>query len=176
MSQPEQSSRIAVLLFTDMVDSVAMERRLGTEAYSELLKVHHQLFRQALEVIGAGKIHLDTGDGLLSEFSTAADAVNVALLFQTFLREQKWGTAAPKVRIGLHQGQLAEIRLDPSSPGKIVGIPVSIAARVMNVAQAGQILMTRPVHDDARQFIRQHPISKIPEYKVCACRVERIPA
>jgi CHASE2 domain-containing sensor protein/class 3 adenylate cyclase len=160
MSQEEQTSRMAVLLFTDMVESVALERRLGTEAYSRLLRRHHQLFQEVLTKLGAGKIHLDTGDGFLSEFTTSADAVNAALLFQASLSQEKWETEAPKVRIGLHQGQLAEIRVDPDSPGKVVGISVSIASRVMGVAQPGQILMSRPVYDDARQFVREHPIAR----------------
>jgi CHASE2 domain-containing sensor protein/class 3 adenylate cyclase len=157
MSQEHQSSRMAVLLFTDMVDSVALERRLGTESYSRLLKFHHQLFLKALAAVGTGKIHMDTGDGFLCEFSTAADSVNAALLFQMMLRESKWEKVRPQVRIGIHQGQLAEIRVDEESAGKIVGIPVSVASRVMSLAQAGQILMTRAVYDDARQFIREHP-------------------
>jgi len=160
MSHEERTSRMAVLLFTDMVESVALERRLGTEAYSRLLKQHHQLFHQALAKLGAGTIHLDTGDGFLSEFATSADAVNAALLFQMLLLQDKWESEPPNVRIGLHQGQLAEIRLDPTSPGKVVGLPVSIASRVMSVAQPGQILMSRPVYDDARQFIREHPIAR----------------
>src|SRR6266404_259013 len=137
MNQEEQSSRIAVLLFTDMVDSVALEQRLGTQAYSRLLMQHHELLRQAMTAVGPGKIHLDTGDGCLSEFKTAADAVNAALLFEMFLREHKWENDIPRVRIGIHQGQLAEIRPDPTAPGKIVGMPVNIAARVMGIAQAG---------------------------------------
>src|SRR6266498_732870 len=112
MSHNDQSSRLAVLLFTDMVDSLALERRLGTEAYARLLKSHHQLFQQALQAVGAGKIHFDSGDGFLSEFGTAAEAVNAALLFQSLLRETKWESDSPKVRIGIHQGQLAEIRVD----------------------------------------------------------------
>jgi CHASE2 domain-containing sensor protein/class 3 adenylate cyclase len=144
-------------LFTDMVDSVAMERRLGTEAYSRLLMRHHQLFRDALARVDGGKIHLDTGDGFFAEFTTAAGAVNAALLFQMLIRENKWESEAPKVRVGLHLGQFAEIRPDPMSPGKIIGIPVSMASRVMGLAQGGQILMTRQVYDDARQFIREHP-------------------
>lgn len=159
MSQQQHSSRMAVLLFTDMVDSVALEGRLGTAAYSNLLQQHHQLFLQVLERIPGGQIRNDSGDGILSEFETAAGAVNAALLFQLLLRETQWEKEAPRVRIGIHQGQLAEIRLEPTSPGKLVGLPVSIASRVMNLAQGGQILMTRPVHDDARQFVRAHPVA-----------------
>src|SRR5437867_8868533 len=113
MNQEDQASRIAVLLFTDMVDSVALERRLGTESYSRLLKLHHQLFRQALAAVAAGKIQQDTGDGFLSEFTTSADAVKAALLFQMCLRDSKWEIEAPQVRMRLLQGQLPAIRLDP---------------------------------------------------------------
>jgi CHASE2 domain-containing sensor protein/class 3 adenylate cyclase len=169
MSSEMQTLRMAVLLFTDIVDSVGLEHRLGTEAYSRLLKLHHQLFRQALTETGAGKIHLDTGDGFLSEFTTPAQAVNTALLFQMLLREADWNGEVPKVRIGIHQGQLAEIRFDSGSPGRIVGLPVSIASRVMNLAQPGQILLTRPVYDDARQFIRDHPTPR--EMSVAAPRL-----
>src|SRR5262249_9219722 len=123
------------------------------------LMQHHQLFRQALAAAGPAKIHLETGDGFLSEFTTAADAVNAALLFEMFLREHKWENVVPTVRVGIHQGQLAEIKPDPSASGKIVGIPVSIAARIMSIAQPGQILLSRPVYDDARQFVREHPAS-----------------
>ncbi len=151
---------MAVLLFTDMVDSVAVERRSGTEAYSRLLKQHHQLFREALKSVPGGELLNDTGDGILSEFHTAAGAVNAALLFQMLLRDAKWEQEAPRVRVGIHQGQLAEFQMDPAVPGKVVGMPVNIAARVMSLAQAGQILMTRPVYDDARQFVREHPTSR----------------
>src|SRR2546422_8722219 len=105
MSEKGQASRIAVLLFTDIVDSVGLQRRLGTEAYSHLLSLHHQLFQDSLNAVGAAKVPSDTGDGFLAEFATAAEAVNAALHFQTFLREQKWETEPPKVRVGLHQGQ-----------------------------------------------------------------------
>jgi class 3 adenylate cyclase/CHASE2 domain-containing sensor protein len=153
VSQQPTNSRMAVLMFNDIVESMALEGRLGTEGYSRLLKLHHQVFQQVLKLVGEGAIRNDTGDGMLSEFNTAANAVNAALLFQMRLRETEWETEAPQVRIGIHQGQ---IQFDPAS-GKIMGMPVSIAARVMGLAQARQILMTRPVFDDARQFIREHP-------------------
>ena len=159
MTQKEQSSRMAVLLFTDIVDSVGLQARVGTGAYSRLLRLHHKLFQEVLRTVGAGTIHQDTGDGFLAEFITAADAVNAALLFQMSLRDADWDSEAPQARIGINQGQLAEIRLDPDSPGKIVGMPVNIAARVMGVARGGQILMTRSVYDDARHFVREHPVA-----------------
>jgi class 3 adenylate cyclase len=168
MSQHDQPSHIAVLLFTDMVDSVAWERRVGTEAYGRLLTLHHQLFRECLDTVGSGKIHWDSGDGFLAEFDTAAKAVKAALVFQALLREGKWETEPPRVRIGIHQGQLSQIQPDPNAPGRILGLPVSIAARIMGLAGGGQILMTRPVYDDARQFVREHPATRRAEGSLLA--------
>jgi len=79
MSQHERSSRMAVMLFTDMVDSVALQRRLGTGNYARLLQLHHQLFLQVLKCVEGGRISNDLGDGLLGEFDTAAGAVKAAL-------------------------------------------------------------------------------------------------
>ncbi len=146
-------------MFTDMVDSVGLQGRLGTEAYARLLRQHHRIFSQALKV-GAGEVRNDTGDGTLCEFRTPTDAVKSALLFQMFLRDSEWERETPKVRIGIHQGQLEELQMDTLSPGKLVGMPVNIAARVMGLAQPGQILMTRAVYDDARHFVLEHPVAE----------------
>ena len=36
-------------------------------------------------------------------------------------------------------------------------MPINIAARIMDLGDAGQILMSRVLFDDARQYVRQHP-------------------
>ena len=38
-------------------------------------------------------------------------------------------------------------------------MPINLVARVMDLGGAGQILMTRVVYDDAKQFVRNHPDS-----------------
>ncbi len=157
MNQTEQTSRVVVLLFTDIVDSVDMQQRLGTQTYTEILQLHDDLFREALDPI-AGSVHYqDTGDGQLAQFKTAADGVNAALRFQRLLDLAEWPHEKPSVRIGLHQGQITEIKSSDSAPGKAVGMPINLAARIMGLAQGGQILLTRSIFDDARQFVRDHP-------------------
>ena len=51
-------------------------------------------------------------------------------------------------------------------------MPINLVARVMDLGGAGQILMTRVVYDDAKQFVRQHPdqglndqVLSLPEWK-----------
>jgi hypothetical protein len=46
---PTSSSRLAVCLFTDLVDSAGWKRTLLDQAYAdELLRVHNRLFRDLL--------------------------------------------------------------------------------------------------------------------------------
>jgi len=157
MNQTEQTSRVVVLLFTDIVDSVDMQQRLGTQTYTEILQQHDDLFREALDPIAESVHYQDTGDGQLAQFKTAADGVNAALRFQRLLDLAEWPHEKPSVRVGLHQGQITEIKSSDSAPGKAVGMPINLAARIMGLAQGGQILLTRSIFDDARQFVRDHP-------------------
>jgi hypothetical protein len=48
---------MAVLLYTDMVDSSGLQTRLGTEAYSRLLERHDQ--QEGEQELDAGKAHAD---------------------------------------------------------------------------------------------------------------------
>ncbi|HVZ92965.1 MAG TPA: protein kinase, partial [Phycisphaerales bacterium] len=90
---------------------------------------------------------------------TGSDAVNAALLFQTTLAAEKWEKEPLEVRIGLHIGEVQEIgqsqKADTES--KVVGLPMDLASRLMGLAVGRQILMTRTIFDDARQYVREVP-------------------
>ena len=62
-----------------------------------------------------------------------------------------------RVRIGLHLGEVTQMDEEVRGEKRAVGMAINIAARIMDLAEGGQILMTRPIFDDARQFVRQHP-------------------
>jgi|GEM_PF-4239442 len=79
-------SRMAVFLFTDIVDSTAIQNRLGTDAYLRLLARHDALYREAVVAAHGGRIVEKTGDGFLTELASPSDAVNAALHFQASLR------------------------------------------------------------------------------------------
>jgi CHASE2 domain-containing sensor protein/class 3 adenylate cyclase len=164
------SSRIVALLFTDMVGSVELQSEFGALAYARLLGTHNELFDRAAKLVGGGRLLDKAGDGQLWEFANATDAVEVALLFQTLLREEKWEIKSPRVRIGIHQGQMADVVREDGSENDFIGMPKNIGSRIMSAALPSQILMTRPVYDDARQFVRENPIFKIPGRKGPALR------
>lgn len=146
-----------VILFTDIVGSVGLKNKFGTESYSRLLVRQRELFQDSLRVATGCSIMQHTGDGFLAEFQTSSQAVNAALAFQYLLSVEPWGAQPLRVRVGIHQGEvMSEESHDPGRP-QLVGLAVDLAARVMGLALGGQILLTRSVFDDARQFVRRHP-------------------
>ncbi|MGQ0613380.1 MAG: tetratricopeptide repeat protein [Planctomycetaceae bacterium] len=140
-----------VLLFTDVVGSVALRRRVGDLRYEQEIKgAHDALFHAAIgpDVLGVE----DTGDGFLASFRSVPEAVAGALRFQQALRNRSWSAEAPAVRTAIHAGEVLV-----AASRRVKGGPVEICSRVMDLAAGGQILLTRHVFDDARQYVREHP-------------------
>ncbi len=158
MQETQSITRLVVLLFTDIVGSVQLKSRLGDADAAQLIARHDRLFRGVFEFVGDGEILKDTGDGFLARFNTVSSAVNFALLFQDALRREPWPAKAPiSVRIGLHLGEVSELEADPAGRAKLSGLAIDLAARIMGLAEGGQILLTRALFDSARQYVRRHP-------------------
>lgn len=150
---------VAVLLFTDIVGSVRMQQQLGTEAYTQAVSRHDLLMRKAFDLAAEPpKILKETGDGVLAKFKSASGAVEAALRIQYLLHKEKWEDGREvRVRIGVHLGEVTEMAEEITGEKRAVGMAINLAARVMDLSEGGQILMTRSVFDDARQFISRHP-------------------
>lgn len=132
---PRSDRILATLLFTDLVDSTQRVAELGDAAWRSLLQTHDTLVRGVLERYGGIEVKT-TGDGFLARFDGPGRAVLAA-----FAIRQALDRVGLQVRAGLHT---AEIEL---AGGEIRGIGVHLAARVMAVAGAGEILVTRTVRD-----------------------------
>lgn len=146
-----------VLMFTDIVGSVDLRRRLGDAAAAKIISKHDEMFRRTVSAFSFAEILKDLGDGFLARFSSASDAVHAALHFQNCLHAQDWGGEKLRARIGLHLGEVAETEIEATTgKPKLSGMAVDIAARVMGLALPGQILMTRAAFDNARQYVREH--------------------
>ncbi len=151
------NSRLAVFMFTDLVDSTALKDTLTTAGYLPLLRRHDQLLRRAVASAG-GRLQQDTGDGCIAVFPTSSDAVKAALNFQWWMAAEPWPMGARlESRVGIHLGEVATTEVRQDGGRKIVGMPVDLAARVMSLARGGQILMTKGAFNDARQFLSMHP-------------------
>ncbi len=147
--------RLSVLLFTDIVGSVRLQEQLGTQVYAALLKRHDDLFREAI-ANSSGRILKHTGDGFLAEFSMSSEAVATGLRFQYLLHHEPWAPQPLQVRVGMHQGEVMVVEpadLQDASP-LAVGMAVNLAARVMDLAAGKQILLSRPVYENARYYLK----------------------
>ncbi len=126
---------LATILFTDIVGSTELAARLGDAAWRDLLERHHSIVRRALARFHGRE--LDTaGDGFFAAFDGPARAVQAAAAIRDPL-----GEIGLDVRAGLHTGE-CEI-----SDGKVVGIAVSIGARIAALAEPGEVLVSRTVKD-----------------------------
>jgi class 3 adenylate cyclase len=134
--EPVPESRLATVLFTDIVDSTARGARLGDAGWRSLLERHD---RSADRVVSShhGRIVKLTGDGLLAMFDDPAQALTAA--FE--LRLELSAIELP-IRAGLHAGVI-EMR----DTGDIAGIAVNIAARVQERAAPDEVLVSATVRD-----------------------------
>jgi class 3 adenylate cyclase len=134
--EPERAERVlATVLFTDIVASTERAREVGDRRWGELLDAHDRL---AGELVGrfGGRLVKSTGDGILATFDRPGRAIRCA----TALRDRLRGLGV-EIRAGLHTG---EVQFRDEDVG---GIAVHIAARVMAAAGAGEVLVSRTVHD-----------------------------
>ena len=126
---------LATILFTDIVGSTELAARLGDAAWRDLLERHHAIVRRELARFSGRE--LDTaGDGFFAAFDGPARAVQAAAALRDPLR-----TIGLEVRAGVHTGE-CEV-----SDGKVVGIAVSVGARISSLAGPGEVLVSRTVRD-----------------------------
>jgi serine/threonine-protein kinase len=156
MPQEPASSRLMVLMFTDLVNSTRLKRELGLERYRPLAQRHDHFIHEALTIAPSGRVLQDNGDGYFIAFDTLSDAINAALTLQWLMHHEPWPYPFA-TRIGLHLGQVEQLQSEATGQPKFLASATDIAARVMSLAAAGQLLLTRAVFDEARQLVRAHP-------------------
>ncbi|MBC8239511.1 MAG: adenylate/guanylate cyclase domain-containing protein [Alphaproteobacteria bacterium] len=126
---------LATILFTDIVGSSEQLAAIGDEKWRQILDNHDRIAELAVAE-RRGRLIKNTGDGLLATFDGPVRAIKCA---QGLLNDVQ--AIGVKIRCGLHIGEI-EIR-----GADITGIAVHVAARVMDLAGADQILITRTVAD-----------------------------
>ena len=139
-SADDRDPGIRTILFTDIVGSTALTRRLGDEAAMELLAVHDKIVRDALAGLGGREIkHL--GDGIMASFVSAASAVKCASRVQREVAKHRQEKAdrSFQVRVGVAAGEPVEHHND------LFGCTVQLAARLCSHADAEQILVSNVV-------------------------------
>jgi serine/threonine-protein kinase len=153
-------SSIAAILFTDIVGSVQLKEELGAVAYGSMLTEHDEAFNGLCQRID-GSLVKDTGDGFVATFPTVSAAVSTALRFQYALNQNAVSGKALRVRMGINVGEVVHLGQEASGQTKLVGRAMDLAARLMGMANENQILLSRTAFDEARQFLRAHPVEQM---------------
>jgi class 3 adenylate cyclase len=133
--QREPDRMLATVMFTDIVGSTERAAQLGDRDWRGLLERHDDLVRRALNR-HRGREVKRTGDGFLATFDGPARAIRCAESIA-----EAMSTLGIEVRAGLHTGECEVMN------GDLGGLAVHIGARVMNCAEAGEVLVSSTVKD-----------------------------
>lgn len=121
-------------LFTDIERSAYLWSRFG-EAMKAALACHDRLIREAVAAAG-GVVVKHTGDGIFAVFD-GGEPLACALEIQRLVAAADWGEIdALRIRIGVHAGEAQE------RDGDYFGAAVNCAARLMQAAWGGQVLLS----------------------------------
>ena len=123
------------IVFTDIVESTKRLAESGDASWRLLIEKHDQIAARLLERF-TGRFVKSTGDGLLAHLPTPAAAIGFAQALTSQLAAD-----GIQVRVGIHTGKCETYGDD------LVGLAVNVAARIMAIAQPGEILVSGAVHN-----------------------------
>lgn len=147
-----EGARTTTLLFAELAEPSTKDLTISVGEMQQALSRAVALFQQCLPGSG-GRLLEMSGRRLHAEFPTPSEAVRAALRFQYLLHAE----GRSPVRVGLHSGEVRSQKDPATGREKPFGPAVDLAARIMLLAAPCQILMTRAVFGEARQFLREHP-------------------
>jgi class 3 adenylate cyclase/streptogramin lyase len=127
--------RLTTVLFLDIVGSTSIASQIGDRRWRELLSRFRQIVRKELKRF-EGHEEDTAGDGFLATFDKPARAVAGAVAIAGAVQQ-----IGLEVRSGVHTGECEEL------DGKLAGIAVHLAARVMSLAGPAEIFITGTVKD-----------------------------
>ncbi|HVL82320.1 MAG TPA: adenylate/guanylate cyclase domain-containing protein [Actinomycetota bacterium] len=132
---PRTGERPATILFVDLASFTPLAQVHGDEVAADVLNRFDNLVRE-LVVPHEGAIVKQIGDAFMLTFREPVSALRFAIELDVAIGRE-WHF--PAIRVGVHTGEVLY------RVGDYVGNTVNIAARVAALAQASEILITKPV-------------------------------
>lgn len=133
--------------FTDLTGFTEFTALRGDEAALALITLHEGVVRREIRGRG-GRIVKSLGDGFMLWFPDACEAVEAAMTLQDTFEEMSFEDDFPLwVRIGIHFGHPLRYRRD------LVGHDVNVAARIVDLAAPGEVLVSQACTDQMRDRI-----------------------
>ncbi|GAC1443774.1 MAG: adenylate/guanylate cyclase domain-containing protein [Mycobacteriales bacterium] len=128
-------SRELTVMFTDLVGFSTWAMGAGDDAALQLLRAVAGVVEPAL-LAHRGTVVKRLGDGVMATFPTPQLAFDAAVLALERIREVEVAGHRPSMRTGIHTGSPRALG------GDYLGVDVNIAARLVEKAAAGQILVS----------------------------------
>ena len=125
----------ATIVFTDIVSSTAQAARYGHRTWTRISDEHDAMVRATL-ARHRGREVKTIGDGFLAVFDASTRALRAATAIVAAA-----GAMGIEVRAGVHVGEV-EIRADD-----VIGLPVSVAKRICDLAGPGEVFTSRAITD-----------------------------
>jgi class 3 adenylate cyclase len=128
------------LVFSDLVGFSSWSLTAGDDATLRLLRRVAQAYEPPLLEAG-GRIVKRMGDGSMAVFTDPGTAVRAALQAMAAVRSVEVDGYTPRMRVGVHTGRPQRIGSD------WLGVDVNIAARVMERATRGGLIVSQTTLD-----------------------------
>ncbi len=126
---------LGTVLFTDIVGSTERQSEAGDQAWSDVVRRHHAIIREALER-WQGVENDTAGDGFYATFDAPARSIRCALDIVNRVRD-----IGIEIRAGIHTGECEIV------DGKYAGLAVTIGSRIAAMAGPSDVLVSRTVKD-----------------------------
>jgi class 3 adenylate cyclase len=139
-AKAELPEGMAVILFTDIVESTALTEELGDTAFRDKARELDTSLRGVIRETGGtpveGKL---VGDGVLAVFTSARQAIECALRCNAASEP-----AGLRLHLGIHAGDVIR------EGNNVYGGAVNIAARIAAASEPGEVLVSDTVRGLAR--------------------------
>jgi class 3 adenylate cyclase len=134
--QPGGEARaMATILFTDIVDSTARASDAGDASWKRTVAMHDDVVRNVLPEFGGREIKT-AGDSFLVTFDNVESAIRCGMSLVPAL-----AAIQLPIRVGIHSGEVVMSRDD------VRGLAVHAAARIVDQARAGEVLVSSTTRD-----------------------------
>ena len=123
--------------FSDIEGSTRLLATVGQRAYTELLRRHREILRDAWCRYRGDEVRVE-GDGFFVAFRTVDDGLDACVYGQQLLGCERWAPpVAVRVRMGIHTGEAR-----PDETEDYNTLAVHQAARIVNCAHGGQVVVS----------------------------------
>jgi class 3 adenylate cyclase len=160
---PDEERKLVTVLFADVSGSTHLAETLDAEIVRDVMAAYFDVARQEIEARG-GTVEKFIGDAVMAVFGvpTAHEddpsrALHAALGIRRRLGDLNAGRRPDEgphleVRIGVNSGEV--VSTGATRPGEVMvtGDPVNVAARIQQLAEPGQILVSGRTAAAAQEF------------------------